>query len=135
MKMILVKRLQYGNDLKREIENLCYENNITSAVVISSVGCVYKATIRLADGKTIREYNDNYEILSVNGTISKDGSHLHISFSDINGDTFGGHLCYNTLVNTTCELVLAGIDEYSFKREFDEKTGYDELVINKKEDF
>ncbi len=133
--MILVKRLQYGDDLKKEIENLCYENNITSAVVVSSVGCVYKATIRLADGKTIKEYNDNYEILSVNGTISRDGSHLHISFSDINGDTFGGHLCYNTFVNTTCELVLVGVDEYSFTREHDEKTGYDELVIKKKEDY
>ncbi|HQB31861.1 MAG TPA: DNA-binding protein [Erysipelotrichaceae bacterium] len=133
--MILVKRLKYGDDLKKEIEALCHDNNVTSAAVISSVGCVYKATVRLADGTTVKEYNDNYEILAVNGTISKDGSHLHISFSDINGDTFGGHLCYNTLVNTTCELVIAGIDKYSFSRDYDEKTGYDELVINKKEDF
>ncbi len=133
--MILAKRLQYGADLKKEIENLCYQNGVTSAVVISSVGCVYKATVRLADGKTIKEYNGNYEILTINGTISKNGSHLHISFSDINGNTFGGHLCYNTLINTTCELVLVGINEYSFIREYDEKTGYDELIINKKEDF
>lgn len=132
---MIVKRLQYGDDLKKEIEKLCYDNSITSAIVLSSVGCVYKATIRLADGLTIKEYNDNYEILSINGTISKDGSHLHISFSDVNGDTFGGHLCYNTLVNTTCELVLASINEYSFTRDYDEKTGYDELVVNKKEDF
>jgi len=133
--MILAKRLKYGDDLKKEIEKLCYENNVTSAAVISSVGCVYKATIRLADGATIKEYNDNYEILSVNGTVSKNGSHLHICFSDKNSDTFGGHLCYNTLVNTTCELVIVSIDNYSFIREYDEKTGYDELIIYTKEDF
>ena len=133
--MILAKRLKYGDDLKKEIEELCYENNVTSAVVISSVGCIFQANIRVADGQTIKEYNGNYEILSINGTISSDGSHLHISFSDVNGDTFGGHLCYNTLVNTTCELVIAGINDYSFTREYDERTGYDELIIRKKEDF
>ena len=59
----------------------------------------------------------------------------NISFSDKKGSTFGGHLCYNTLVNTTCELAIVSIDNYSFIREYDEKTGYDELVIYKKEDF
>ncbi|MGI6607882.1 MAG: PPC domain-containing DNA-binding protein [Erysipelotrichaceae bacterium] len=133
--MVLAKRLHYGDDLKVEIEKLCYENDVSSAVVISSVGCVYKATIRLADGVTVREFNDNFEILSINGTVSRDGSHLHISYSDVNGNTLGGHLCYNNLVNTTCELVLFTIDEYSFTREYDKKTGYDELFIRKKEDF
>ena len=52
---------------------------------------------------------------------------------DINLNTIGGHLKDNCLVNVTAEIVLAEFDEYEFSREFDESTGYKELVIKERQ--
>ena len=44
-------RLQKGEDLKLSIENYVIENNIEAGVILSAVGCLYKAVIRDAEGK------------------------------------------------------------------------------------
>lgn len=121
-------RLVKGMDLKKEIEEFAINNKI-SGVVLSSVGCLSKLAIRLADGKTVLEDEQPYEIVSVMGTLSKDGVHLHISASDSEGKTIGGHLKNGCIVNTTAEVVILEIKDVEFSREFDESTGYEELVI------
>lgn len=121
-------RLVKGMDLKKEIEEFAINNKI-SGVVLSSVGCLSKLAIRLADGKTVLEDEQPYEIVSVMGTLSKDGVHLHISASDSEGKTIGGHLKNGCIVNTTAEVVILEIKDIEFSREFDESTGYEELVI------
>lgn len=129
-------RLVRGDDLKTSIVDFCKVNNIAAAAIISAVGCLYQATIRLADGVRKKQYDGRYEIVSLTGTIASNGAHLHISIADTLGNVFGGHLCESSLVNTTCEIVLVSLDDnYSFTREYDESTGYKELVIKKKEDF
>ena len=87
--------------------------------------------IRLADGETVIEREEPFEIVSVMGTLSKDGVHLHISVSDSEGNTIGGHLKNGCIINTTAEVVMLEIDNVKFSREFDESTGYDELVVRK----
>ncbi|MBQ2684694.1 MAG: DNA-binding protein [Erysipelotrichaceae bacterium] len=127
-------RLTYGKDLRQGIEDYCRDNDIQSAAIVTVVGCVYRARIRLADGETIEEYDDRYEIVSLTGTISPDGSHMHISLADEDGRVIGGHMCNGCLVNTTAEVVLVSLDEeYRFSREYDDSTGYDELVIRKRQ--
>ncbi len=132
--MFLAVRLKKGQDLKKEIEKIIRENNVKAAVVISAVGCLDNLSIRLAGGKDFLEKKQDYEIVSLMGTVCMDGAHLHIAVSDTDGKTYGGHLCYNCIVNTTCELVMACIeDEYDFSRIYDETTGYKELFIKKEE--
>ena len=41
----------------------------------------------------------------------------------------GGHLKDGCIVDTTAEICIEIFDEIKFKREFDESTGYKELVI------
>ncbi len=108
------------------------ENNIEAGCVLSGSGCVKHAHIRLAKTISFLDVDSDYEIVSITGTISKDGLHLHISLSDTEGNTVGGHLSDVTIINTTCELVILELSNYSFTREFDEKTGYKELVITEK---
>ena len=122
-------RLTKGMDLKKEIENYAITNKV-SGVVLCAVGCLSKLTIRLANGKNILEKEDMFEIVGITGTLSEDGVHIHICVSDENGNTIGGHLKYGCIVNTTAEVVLNIFDNIKFKREYDKKTGYDELVIN-----
>ena len=127
-------RLTYGMDLRQGIEEYCCDNDIHSAAIVTVVGCVYRARIRLADGETIEEYDDRYEIVSLTGTVSPDGSHMHVSLADEDGRVIGGHMCNGCLVNTTAEVVLVSLDdEYLFSREYDDNTGYDELVIRKRQ--
>ncbi len=124
-----VIRLTYGNDLKESIKQYCIQNNIQAATILSSVGCLYEVNIRLAGGKDYYTNIKDYEIISLNGTVSINGIHLHISLSDIKGDMIGGHLENGCLVNTTCECILLELEDVIFDREFDENTGYKELVV------
>lgn len=125
-------RLKKGQDLKKEIEKFVKENNI-SGVILSGVGCLSYLNIRLADGETCLDRSGSFEIVSLMGTLSSDGVHLHISVSDNDGIAIGGHLKDGCIVNTTSEIVLLNIDKYIFSREFDETTGYNELVIKEKD--
>jgi predicted DNA-binding protein with PD1-like motif len=69
------------------------------------------------------------EILSLSGTLSADGAHLHIAVADSEGAVIGGHLCAGSLVRTTAELVIGLLPEWLFSRELDPATGYAELAI------
>ena len=126
-------RLVRGNDLKKEIINYCKNNNIDAGVIISAVGCINHLHIRLAEAKNYIDNDAHYEIVSITGTVSKDDVHIHISVSDNTGTTIGGHLKDGTIVDTTCEVVIYELKDYIFTREFDKSTGYDELVVKKKD--
>ena len=76
----------------------------------------------------IRRWKQRFEIVSMVGTFSRDGGcHLHLSLSDAEGNTIGGHLIDGD-VFTTVELVLGTADGIEFSRQQDEKTGYRELI-------
>ncbi len=123
-------RLTKGQDLKKEIEKYSKAHNISAGVIVCCVGCVDQYSLRLADGKSKITKIENMEIVSITGTISSNGCHIHISFSDVNGFVVGGHLIEGCLVNTTAEIVLWELEKHHFERAFDEMTGYYELVIH-----
>jgi hypothetical protein len=123
-------RLQKGQDLYVEIQNYAKEHHIAAGTVLSGVGCVYRWELRDATGVRIQYKDEEVEILSLMGTISENGCHLHASFGREDLSAFGGHLRPGCLVNTTAEIVLMELPGYTFTREPDEQTGYDELVIH-----
>lgn len=127
-----VLRLKKNDDLLLRIKEFCAQSNIGAGVVLSSVGCVSKASVRDAGGVYVKTINENLEIISLNGTVSKDRVHLHISFSKEDLSVIGGHLVEGCIINTTCELCILELEEYKFSKIFDETTGYNELKILKK---
>ena len=129
---IICKRRQRGDDLLIEIKKIAKEEKIKAAVVLSSVGCVSKLRIRDAGGINIRELNENCEILSLNGTISSERSHLHIAFSKEDLSVIGGHLVEGCIINTTCELIIQEIIGWKYETVNDSETGYKEIVFVKK---
>ena len=130
--MIHALRLVRGQDLKLSIQEYVLEKGIDAACILSAVGSVDHLKLRMAKAVEIREYDDDFEIVSVTGTVARGKSHIHMSFSDDRGNVVGGHLVNGTIINTTCEVVLMEIENYDFSREFDENTGYNELVIRMK---
>lgn len=124
-------RLTRGQDLKKEIIAYCKKENIKAGVILSAVGCISHLHIRLAEAKDYIDKEECYEIVSITGTVSDTDVHIHISASDNEGKTVGGHLKDGTIVDTTCEVVMYELKDYIFDREPDKETGYDELAIKK----
>jgi predicted DNA-binding protein with PD1-like motif len=122
-------RLTKGMDLKAVVEKYSIDNKI-SGVIISSVGSLSHVAIRLAGVNDILQKDGKFEIVSITGTLSPDGVHIHISVADEFGNTIGGHLKDGCIVNTTAEVCLLIFDNISFSREFDESTGYEELIVH-----
>ena len=122
-------RLPSGQDLFDSIEAFVREKNIGAGCVLSSVGSLTRAMIRLANRSYDTEYNGYFEIVSMTGTVSLYGSHLHISISDGDGKTIGGHLVSGCKIYTTAEIVLAVFEDTIYKREFAADSGYEELVV------
>ena len=122
-------RLTKGQDLKYELEKYAEAKGIRAGVIASCVGCLSQAVIRSANGKDCIEINKDVEIVSLTGTFSIDGCHLHISVSDEKLTTYGGHLKNGCIVNTTAEVVILELKDFTFCREMDDQTGYKELAI------
>ena len=72
------------------------------------------------------------EILSLSGTLSAEGAHLHLGIANGEGQAFGGHLVEGCLVYTTAEVVLGELEDVKFLRVVDPATGYKELEIGKR---
>lgn len=126
-------RLKRGQDILIELKRYLADNKIKAAVILSAVGCVLEAKIRDASGITIRSIKENMEIVSLNGTLSDNRTHLHIALSKEDLTTIGGHLVEGCIINTTAEIVILELTEYEFNKQYDESTGYDELLIKRLE--
>ena len=83
-----------------------------------------------ASNNEIVTRNERFEIVSLVGTFSPDGScHVHASLADARGAVWGGHVVGDLEVFTTAEIVLGECAGLVFGRELDECTGYPELVV------
>jgi predicted DNA-binding protein with PD1-like motif len=122
-------RVLPGQDLKTEIEKKVNENGWKAVSIVTCVGSLNSSTIRFANQKDATKISGKLEIVSLTGTLSQAGCHLHIAVSDTTGKTIGGHLMAGSLIYTTAEIVLAILKDYSFEREVDTTFGYKELVI------
>lgn len=129
----ICKRLRRGEDLLLSIRSLAKEYHIQAGVVLSAVGCISQGRLRDASGVSIRSISEHCEIVSLNGTVSENRCHLHLSLSREDLSTVGGHLVEGCIINTTCELVLGILDSWSIGVEFDDETGYDELIFREVE--
>lgn len=125
-------RLKSMDDLFDSIEEFVNRNNIQAGCVLSSVGSLTHATLRLANRSDYNEYEGHFEIVSMTGTISVNGSHIHMAISDGDGVTIGGHLVSGCKIYTTAEIIIAEFEEVIYKRELLENdSGYEELVVHK----
>lgn len=122
-------RLHRGDDLLISIRDLAARKSIAAGVVLSSVGCISEGRIRDASGVTIRDIAGHWEIVSLNGTVSRERCHLHIALSREDLSTIGGHLCTGCIINTTCELVIAELPDIFMGTKYDPETGYNELFF------
>ena len=122
-------RLPPGQDLFDSIQAFVMKKHIQAGCVLSGVGSLRHASLRLADRAHNSEYSGPFEIVSITGTLSVHGSHLHVSIADGDGRTIGGHFESGCKIYTTAEIVIAVLEDTIYKREFAEDSGYEELAV------
>jgi predicted DNA-binding protein with PD1-like motif len=130
---LLPLRLSPGMDLRRTLEDAVAHANADSAFVIAGIGSLVEASIRYADKATESTISGPLEVLSVSGTLSPTGAHLHMVVSDESGRVYGGHVGYGNVIRTTAEVLLAPLQDWALAREFDPATGFNELVVRPRE--
>ena len=127
-----VFRLKPSEDLRKGIDAIVKEKNIEAGWINTCVGSLTDYTIRFASQQEGICGSGHFEIVSLTGTVSIGGSHLHISISDFTGKTIGGHLLEGCKIYTTAEIIIGSTTAYEFKREKDGTTEWEELQVNEK---
>jgi predicted DNA-binding protein with PD1-like motif len=126
-------RLLPGQDLRSALEAAVQSQNCRAAFVLSGIGSLSTAGLRLAGAAQPERLTGEMEILTLAGTVTFDGtkssSHLHMALSTATGQVIGGHVAAGCIVRTTAEVLLALLPDWEFAREPDAATGYDELVV------
>ncbi|MDB4767019.1 DNA-binding protein [bacterium] len=122
-------RLKPGDDLKKSIQTFVDAKQIKAGWIAACVGSLTDYHIRFANKPTGAKGSGHFEIVSLTGTLSTSGSHIHISISDGAGKTIGGHLLDECIVYTTAEIVIQSTPTLLFTREKDGTTQWSELQI------
>lgn len=123
----MVFRLKPGQDLKQSIQDKVDSNGILAGWILTCVGSLTRINMRYANQSGGIPGEGYFEIVSLSGTVSKNGSHLHLLACNSEGEAFGGHLLDGNLVYTTAEIVIGYDPNLVFTRELD--GNYNELVI------
>lgn len=121
-------RLPPGVDLRSGLV-AALPPGVGGAFVVSGIGSLVDPWLRFADAAAPTRLAGKFEIVSLAGSLSRDGAHLHIVVADAQGRVRGGHLAPGSLVHTTAEVLLALLPGWVLSREPDAATGFSELVV------
>jgi predicted DNA-binding protein with PD1-like motif len=127
---VLPMRLAPGADLRGVLETALTDTKRGAGFVVCGIGSLSVARLRLAGAHNPLLLEGDMEILTLAGSLSLNGAHLHMSVADADGRVWGGHVLAGCIVRTTAELMLALLPECHFRREVDPATGYAELVVS-----
>lgn len=95
----------------------------------SCAGSLTDFNLRFADQPNGSTGHGHFEIVSLSGTLSTHGSHLHLAIADEQGRTIGGHLLDGCRIYTTAEIVLGASLTHVFVRERCGSTPWEELQV------
>lgn len=99
-----------GQDLRLTLETLAREQQC-SGFVLGVVGNLSRAAFQCPGRPDPTVLEGDLEIITLNGTVSPQSAHLHLSLSDGACQVWGGHLEAGTLVLKGVELLLGVLDQ------------------------
>ena len=120
-------RLQPGEDVRAILRGWAKDHGMEAAAITSAVGSLSHAHLRYANRADGITTTADLEVITLSGTLSKHGMHLHMSVADRDGKMLGGHLLDGCIVRTTLELTIQQVDGVRMMRTNDQRTGYEEL--------
>ena len=125
-------RLKPGQDLLSSIAAYVKDHDIRAGWIATCAGSLTQVNLRYANQPGGTVLTGHFEIVSLTGTVSSNGCHLHMSVADSTGYTRGGHLMEGNIIYTTAELVIVQSPAHVFTREEDGSTPWKELQIRER---
>jgi predicted DNA-binding protein with PD1-like motif len=122
-------RLLPGQDLRRSLQEFAQHHQIEAGIILTAIGSLEQATLRFAARPQPTTIPGPLELISLNGTLSRHGLHLHGAVADATGQLIAGHVAVGCIIRTTAEIAIADLPGLSFHRIPDPQTGYLELSI------
>ena len=122
-------RLPPGADLRRSLDTHTFPDGSCSGFVVAGLGILMNPKLRFAVASEETTISGPVELMTISGSLSKDGAHVHVAVANAQGQLFAGHLCYGSVVRTTVELLLAPVPGFELHRTHDTATGFKELVV------
>ncbi|MGB5240137.1 MAG: PPC domain-containing DNA-binding protein, partial [Prochlorococcaceae cyanobacterium] len=101
--------LEPGSDLRRSLEQLAQEQN-ASGFVLGVVGNLAQAAFQCPGKIAPTVLRGELEIITLQGTLSPEGVHLHLSLSDGECRVWGGHLEPGSRVLKGADLLVGLLD-------------------------
>ena len=103
-------KLAPGSDLRLSLEELAQRDGI-SGFVLGVVGNLTKASFQCPGQAEPTVLEGNLEVITLNGTFSPEGVHLHLSLSDGACQVWGGHLEPGTIVQKGVDLLIGVLEQ------------------------
>ena len=103
-------KLTPGSDLRLSLEELARTQHL-SGFVLGVVGNLSRAAFQCPGQPQPTVLEGDLEVITLNGTLSPEGVHLHLSLSDGACQVWGGHLEPGTLVQKGVELLVGVLDQ------------------------
>ena len=103
-------KLAPGSDLRLSLEELAQRDGI-SGFVLGVVGNLTKASFQCPGQVEPTVLEGDLEVITLNGTFSPEGVHLHLSLSDGACQVWGGHLEPGTIVQKGVDLLIGVLEQ------------------------
>ena len=103
-------KLAPGSDLRLSLEELAQRDGI-SGFVLGVVGNLTKASFQCPGQAEPTVLEGDLEVITLNGTLSPEGVHLHLSLSDGACQVWGGHLEPGTIVQKGVDLLIGVLEQ------------------------
>ncbi len=114
-------KLKPGQDLRLSLEQLSKQEGV-SGFVLGVVGNLSRAAFQCPGRSEPTVLEGNLEIITLNGTLSPEGVHLHLSLSDGACQVWGGHLEPGTLILKGADILVGFLDKTTSEIESSQKT-------------
>ena len=103
-------KLAPGSDLRLSLEELAQRDGIRG-FVLGVVGNLTKASFQCPGQAEPTVLEGDLEVITLNGTFSPEGVHLHLSLSDGACQVWGGHLEPGTIVQKGVDLLIGVLEQ------------------------
>ncbi|CAF3895207.1 unnamed protein product [Rotaria sp. Silwood1] len=120
-------RIGPGVELLSTIHDLMENIGVKSLFILSCVGNLSECSLNCGQLN-----NKECDIVSLNGTFDQESDHIMGSFADSETGALIGGRVRSLTIHRTCELMLAEPLDCIFSREFDPRTGENELNVIRK---
>ena len=121
-------KLAPGSDLRLSLEELARRDGI-SGFVLGVVGNLTQASFQCPGQANPTVLEGDLEVITLNGTLSPEGVHLHLSLSDGACQVWGGHLEPGTIVQKGVDLLIGVLEQRDGSPEQQSSTARLEIAV------